>query len=507
MLKNTFQHIKGISANREHTLWESGILSWSDLKTRAKADKKLAKLNIHESFEKLDENDLSFFLETLPKKEWYRLALQFPENTLFLKIETTGKSKVYDDITVIGWVYKNRYSKIIDGENISSLSSDLNDAKVLITFDGSASDLPFLKSKLPELNFPQCHIDLRHFAKRFNLTGGQLKIEQETGFFRDEEYKHIDDKQASVLWYKYAWGDTSSAAKLVHYNQLGISGMIHIFKHVLDNFIFPNVPPELKTEYEYPSFSNYTNLSYKKLKEKYTFEDYSGEKLPKITFSNLQLKKGIKAFGIDLTGSEDKPSGICTLKGNKAETMMIGSDENILSIIDKFKPDIISIDSPLGLPDGRVSVFDDDPGREEFGITRECDREMKSRGVNIYPTLIPSMQSLTKRGISLAENLRAKGYTVIESYPGGAQDIIGIPRKGASEEFLKKGLKAFGIEGSYIVDSVKHDELDAITSAIVGLFFCSGDYEALGNESEGYLIIPKISKVKKRARAPAHKSI
>src|SRR5207302_6513839 len=124
-----------------------------------------------------------------------------------------------------------------------------------------------------------------------------------------------------------------------------------------------------------------------------------------------------------------------------------------------------------------VRVTNDEPGRDEFGILRQCERILKRRGVNVYPSLIDSMQNLTARGIRLANALRSMGVPVIESYPGAAQDIMGIPRKRASLEYLKDGLADFGIEGDFITNKVSHDELDAITSAIVGVFFWSGKFE------------------------------
>jgi dephospho-CoA kinase len=102
------------------------------------------------------------------------------------------------------------------------------------------------------------------------------------------------------------------------------------------------------------------------------------------------------------------------------------------------------------------------------------------------------MQNLTARGIRLAAQFRSMGVPVIESYPGAAQDIMKIPRKRASLEFLQLGLAEFGIRGNFLDQQVSHDELDAITSALVGLFFWSGKFEALGNPEEEYLIIPDI---------------
>jgi predicted nuclease with RNAse H fold len=80
---------------------------------------------------------------------------------------------------------------------------------------------------------------------------------------------------------------------------------------------------------------------------------------------------------------------------------------------------------------------------------------------------------------------------VIESYPGAAQDLLGIPRKGSSLEELKQGMARIGIAGDYLIGAVSHDEVDAITSALVGLFFLADDYIALGTSTEDYLIVPR----------------
>ena len=79
----------------------------------------------------------------------------------------------------------------------------------------------------------------------------------------------------------------------------------------------------------------------------------------------------------------------------------------------------------------------------------------------------------------MAARLRAQGIPVIECYPGAAQDIMGIPRKGAGEAWLKQGLAEFGMTGNFLRDDVRHDELDAVTCAIVGSFFLAGKSEAI----------------------------
>jgi predicted nuclease with RNAse H fold len=156
------------------------------------------------------------------------------------------------------------------------------------------------------------------------------------------------------------------------------------------------------------------------------------------------------------------------------------------------RPELVSIDSPLCLPVGRTRVTDDDPARHAAGIMRVSERILKRRGINVYPCLLPSMQRLTERGIRLAEKLRSRGLDVIECYPGAAQDIMGIPRKGAGEEWLKLGLSEFGIAGDFTTEHLTHDELDAITCSLVGSFHIAGLTEALGGDGEEPMIVPKL---------------
>jgi predicted nuclease with RNAse H fold len=148
--------------------------------------------------------------------------------------------------------------------------------------------------------------------------------------------------------------------------------------------------------------------------------------------------------------------------------------------------DVVSIDSPLSLPEGH--------GNANVPIYRKCELALKRMGISVFWCLLPSMQMLTRRGIELAQELRKAGSKVIESYPGAAQDILGIPRKKASLEELKWGLFRAGITGDFLTSDVSHDEVDAITSALVGLFYLADDYIALGTTAEDYLIVPRSAK-------------
>lgn len=508
MLHTTFQRLlPGISPNREAAYWKLGILTWEDLerhfapqKSLFENDPELAQDRIFAKARSAFANkDAAYFASLLDRREHYRIPLSFPEKTVFLDIETTGLSRYYDVITLVGWSYQGKYNTLVMGGDEQPLRAVLADACVVVTFNGSLFDIPFLREGFSNLPMPPVHVDLRFLAKRVLFSGGQKSIEDEVGFKRPPYLVEIKGESAPVLWHQYRRGDLDALKLLTEYNYCDILGMKFIFDRVVERIVKQqNLPFHIYKKL--PQFFNRKeSLPVKKghahrIFQEITFSPYKGVSGPSITFGNLAITapSHFRVVGIDLTGSEKKASGWCLLEGQHASTCLIGSDEDLISATLAVKPHVVSIDSPLSLPQGRISVSDDDPGRYEYGIMRHCERLLKKRGINVYPALIPSMQKLTARGIRLASVLRSKGVPVIESYPGAAQDIMGIPRKRASLDMLREGLGEFGIHGAFLKTPLTHDELDAITSSVVGAFFWSGKFEALGSEEDEALIIPDL---------------
>jgi histidinol phosphatase-like PHP family hydrolase/predicted nuclease with RNAse H fold/dephospho-CoA kinase len=202
------------------------------------------------------------------------------------------------------------------------------------------------------------------------------------------------------------------------------------------------------------------------------------------------IPPGSGVVGIDLTAG-DKATGVAFLRDYSVHTCSLFSDEEILSYIREQEPAIVSIDSPLGLPGGGDSI---DPAA---GIMRVAENDLASIGIPAYPSLIDSMQKLTLRGIRLRRAVESMPSPprVIESYPGAAQDILCIPRKQKSLELLREGLRRLGLTGPGI-ETRSHDEMDAITSAIVGRYYEAGLFEPMGIPSEAQLIVPKVSPLK-----------
>lgn len=430
-------------------------------------------------------------IKALPKDLRDKLAVchEHPEQVLFLDIETTGLSHFYDEITLVGWAKGGRSGTFIKGQDPTKLVDVTREAMAVVTFNGIRFDQKFLKQEFPEAQLPAAHIDLMYLCRRVGLTGGQKAIENQLGLNFRENLEGVDGFAAVLLWHKYLRGDVDSLRRLISYNRADIAAMGGLFDHALARLGYEHDligQPVKFVEWSAPADRHELPSGLKKpdpgLSRAPTFREL---------FGGLKAEQS-RIVGIDLTGSEARPTGWCLLDGSRAKTETISTDDDLIRRTIDASPDLVSIDSPLCLPFGRQTVFDDDPTRDEFGIMRFCERELKRRGVNVYPSLLPSMQKLTARGIRLAGIFRSHGLPVIESYPGAAQDVMRIPRKGAGEEWLKLGLKNFGVRGKFATVKVTHDELDAITSALVGTFHLAELSEELGTTNEPPLIIPRL---------------
>jgi len=166
--------------------------------------------------------------------------------------------------------------------------------------------------------------------------------------------------------------------------------------------------------------------------------------------------------------------------------MVLGDDAAILAQVRTVAPRLVAIDAPLSLPRGRRSL--DIPGPPHL---RACDRELQRLGIRFFPVTLGPMRLLTRRGMALAATLAADGIPSIEAYPGGAQDVLGIPRKGEGVERLRRALLRRGFTGSVADPATTHDELDAVLCAYTGREHLAGRSQVLGDPTEGTLVLPR----------------
>lgn len=208
------------------------------------------------------------------------------------------------------------------------------------------------------------------------------------------------------------------------------------------------------------------------------------------------MKRSIKEFsgvvGIDLAGVPHRPSGVCLLRGAKVETLLLYGDQDIVDYVVRNQPELVAVDAPLNLPPGRRSLED----RNGLHF-RPCDEELRRRGIPFFPITLGPMRSLTWRGMALRERLEETGFRVVEIYPGGAQDVWGLPRAKRNRLGLRNGLIRFGLKG--LSERATEHELDAASGALVGRLFLEGKAEVLGDFSTGTIILPRADQKTSKA--------
>ena len=117
--------------------------------------------------------------------------------------------------------------------------------------------------------------------------------------------------------------------------------------------------------------------------------------------------KSFVVVGVDLAGSPRRPTGVCVLRGMKAYTHVALTDEEILNSIDLARPNIVPIDAPLSLPNGRATIHD--RSGEHF---RDCDRELRKRGIRFFPITLGPMRMLL-RNVALRSKNRSKRWIIV----------------------------------------------------------------------------------------------
>ncbi len=191
----------------------------------------------------------------------------------------------------------------------------------------------------------------------------------------------------------------------------------------------------------------------------------------------------MSVVGLDLAGSEKRPTGFCRLVDMTAETANLYTNEEVLRNIRQSQPKVVAIDAPLSLPPGRKSI--EERNAEHL---READRELLRRHIRFFPVTLGPMRKLTERGMHLKAVLEAESYMIIEVYPGGAQDVFGIPRKQQGLSKLRAGLERMGILG--LREEMSDHELDAVTCALVGKMFMEKRAIIYGVPERGIVMPP-----------------
>ena len=221
MLTKTFIGLAGLGQKAELALWRQGILDWNQacrayslpLSPR-KAEDLLAA--IRQGRVAMKSGLAGWFFQRLPQAHRARALVDFADRTAFVDIETTGLSR-QDEITTIAVYLAGRMHLFVRGINLEQLLGLLPSVQIIVTFNGTRFDLPFLRRTFG-LPFEQAHLDLMPALRAYGYRGGQKRIEHSLGLTRPGKTGGLDGNDAVRLWKGYLSGNRSCLKKLLYYN-------------------------------------------------------------------------------------------------------------------------------------------------------------------------------------------------------------------------------------------------------------------------------------------------
>lgn len=248
MLEQSFIHIPRVSAGLERRIWAHGISCWSDFQSKHRTlDLSLPKKQrilsvLDESKQRLESDDAIYFKHALPRKEHWRMYRTFKDQAAFLDIETTGLG--FDqDITMIGLYHGDEIKTFILGDNLDTFPDAIRKHKMLITYNGTCFDLPFIQAKFPDLELDQAHIDLRFVLRRIGLSGGLKRIEDQVGIARSEETEGLSGWDAVRLWREYQRGREESLDLLIQYNNEDVMNLKTLIDKMYPHLVRETIRP------------------------------------------------------------------------------------------------------------------------------------------------------------------------------------------------------------------------------------------------------------------------
>ncbi len=238
MIKNTFQILDRVGTRKEKIIWKQGIHDWNSFRSKETIEgishqkKSFYDRQLKKAAAALHKGCSDYFCSQLPSNETWRLYDHFKEDSVFLDIEAEGVGR-NADITVIGIFDGLDTKTMIKGINMDYhvLKSELSKYKLIITFNGSSFDIPFIKKRydiLPDVPA----IDIRHCCSRIGLTGGLKNIEKNLGIGRNEIIEKFHGGDPLALWKMYkATGDDYYLKLLVEYNEDDCVNLKKIMNH------------------------------------------------------------------------------------------------------------------------------------------------------------------------------------------------------------------------------------------------------------------------------------
>ena len=146
----------------------------------------------------LEDNNPHYFVNLLRSNLLWRLFSDFRNSTAYVDIETTGLDGRRNHITTIALYDGRTVSCYVHDRNLGDFKKDIEDYRVIVTYNGTCFDIPFIRAHLA-IPMNHVHIDLRYLLKSLGYAGGLKACEKQLGLDR-KELGGMDGYFAVLLW-------------------------------------------------------------------------------------------------------------------------------------------------------------------------------------------------------------------------------------------------------------------------------------------------------------------
>ena len=219
VINECFTFLDGIGPRLEIRMRASGIRTWDDFLAAGSVAGISAQRKPYydrlllQAKEALQKGDLAYLASKIPQREMWRLYARFKDSCSFLDCEVDS----HGQIIVVTVFDRFECKTLVRNVNLDKkqLEKALDGCGMLITYNGSAFDLPKLREQLAvELNVP--HIDLKPLCQRLGLMGGLKDVEKQLGIERPVHLRGHAVDAWKALW---ASGDKEWLDLLIQYNE------------------------------------------------------------------------------------------------------------------------------------------------------------------------------------------------------------------------------------------------------------------------------------------------
>ena len=220
-----------LKGNGFHT-WEDCLQRHSDLPFNGKRKERFL-YHLFESCTALDDNNISYFVSTYPTKEQWRILAKYHGEATYFDIETTGLSLYDNHISVIAAYHRGKLYRFSFRDNLDDFLMLVDESDLLVSFNGSCFDIPFIERSfnIPSINCP--HIDLRWVAYHHGFSGGLKRIEKSLNIKRPGMIDDVDGLEAVILFYRWQNGDHSAWKRLMSYCSADVIATYLVLRQVL----------------------------------------------------------------------------------------------------------------------------------------------------------------------------------------------------------------------------------------------------------------------------------